>query len=210
MSYPGGWRPHLESAIRLDVRRMFKRGALVPNRETKGAWQWTDDDGRKVASVTYHATLADTTGLLVLQYTHRDRDTDKRQPVTCRIALEAIPCHYGGHRWYARCPYTHRRAVKLYKWQGIAQFCHRDAIKPRPTYASQRVSGAERIMDQRWALRRKLGDKYSDLFGEPFKPKWMRQRTFDRYAARDAELAAREFGYFARLLGRFGSPGFDE
>lgn len=205
-----GWRPHIESAIRLDVRCMLKLGALMPNGETRGSWQWTNGDGEKVASVKYHGTLTETEGLLVLDYTHRNRDSGERQPVTCRIALEAIPCHYGGHRWYARCPYTHRRAVKLYKWHGIAQFCHRDAIKPRPTYASQRVSGAERIMDQRWAIRRKLGDKYSDLFGEPFKPKWMRQRTFDRYAARDAELAAREFGYLARLLGRFGAPGFDD
>jgi len=210
VSYPGGWRPHIESATCLDVRRMLKLGALVPNRETRGSWQWTNGDGEKVASVNYHATLTDGAGLLVLDYTHRERDTGECQPVTCRIALESLPCHYGGRRWYARCPYSQRLAVRLYKWNGIAQFCHRDAIKPRPTYASQRVSGAERIMDQRWALRRKLGDEYSDLFSQPFKPKWMRWRTFDRYAARDAELAAREFGYFARLLGRFGAPGFDD
>lgn len=196
-----GWRPHIESAIRLDVGRMLRLGALVPNRETQGGWQWTDGNGGNIASVAYHATLADTVGLLVLDYTHRDSDSGECQPVTCRIVLEAISCQYGGHRWYAHCPHTHRRAVKLYKWPGIAQFCHRDAIKPRPTYASQRVSGAGRVIDQRWAIRRKLGDKYSDLFGEPLKPKWMRQRTFDRYVARDAELAAREFGYFTRLLG---------
>jgi len=58
---------------------------------------------------------------------------------------------------------------------------------------------------RRWALRRKLGDNFSDLFGEPFKPKWMRWRTFNRYAARDAELANREWGYYmGHLLGRLG------
>lgn len=72
------------------------------------------------------------------------------------------------------------------------------------------MSGADRIMDQRWALRRKLGYDYSDLFDQPFKPKWMRQRTFDRHAARDAELAVREFRYLARLLGGYGVPGFRE
>lgn len=209
MSYPGGWRPHIESARCLDVRRMFKLGALVTNRETRGSWQWTNGDGEKVASVNYHATLTDTAGVLVLDYTHRDRDTGERQPVTCRIALDTVPCTYGGRRWFARCPYSQRCAVKLYKWPGIAMFCHREAIKPRPTYASQRVSGAERIMAQRWALRRKLGDKYSDLFGEPFKPKWMRWRTFEAYAARDAELAAREWRHFARLLGRLDALGGD-
>lgn len=209
MSYPGGWRPHIESARCLDVRRMLKLGALVPNGETCGSWQWTCD-GEKVASVNYHTTLTETAGLLVLDYTHRERDTGERQPVTCRIALESLPCHYGGRRWYARCPYSQRRAVRLYKWNGIAQFCHRDAIKPRPTYASQRTSGRERLMDQRWAIRRKLGDDISDLFGEPFKPKWMRWRTFDRYVARDAALAAREWNHLARLLGRLGVAGLDD
>ncbi|HJP99111.1 MAG TPA: hypothetical protein VJ862_11160, partial [Rhodanobacteraceae bacterium] len=110
-------------------------------------------------------------------------------------------------RWFARCPYAHQRAWKLYKWNGIEWFCHRDAIRPRPTYRTQRLGGCDRIMGQRWAIRRKLRDDFSDLFGEPFKPKWMRWRTFDRYAARDAELANREWGHFARLLGRMGVPG---
>lgn len=34
------------------------------------------------------------------------------------------------------------------------------------------------------------------------KPKWMRQHTFERYTARDAELAAREAVYMGRSLGR--------
>jgi hypothetical protein len=210
VSYPGGWRPHIESATCLDVRRMLKLGSLVPNRETYGSWQWKNGDGEKVASVNYHATLTETVGLLVLDYTYRDRNTGERQPVTCRIPLEAVPCHYGGHRWYARCPSTGRRTVKLYKWNGIAPFCHRDAIRPKPTYASQRTSGASKIIDQRWALRRKMGDDFSDLFGEPFKPKWMRWRTFERYAARDAALAAREWSHFARVLGRLGVAGLDD
>lgn len=36
------------------------------------------------------------------------------------------------------------------------------------------------------------------------KPKWMRWHTFNRYAARDAELANREWVYFGYLLGRQG------
>jgi len=65
-------------------------------------------------------------------------------------------------------------------------------------------------MRQRWAIRRKLRDDFSDLFGEPFKPKGMHRRTFERYAARDAELAAREWRYFARLLDRLGAFAPDE
>ncbi|MGH8118344.1 MAG: hypothetical protein ACREPY_18425 [Rhodanobacteraceae bacterium] len=206
MSYSGGWRPHLESALCLDVRKMFRVRALQPGCQTSGAWQWTRD-GEKAASIGYRATLGDASGTLTLDYTATVGD--ERNSITCTIALESLPCHYGGRRWFVRCPYTHRRAWKLYKWASIEWFCCREAVKPRPTYASQRVGGSDRIMAQRWALRRKLRDDYSDLLGDPMKPKWMRWRTFDRYAARDAELASREWGYFARVLARMGAPGFD-
>ncbi|MHB1895118.1 MAG: hypothetical protein ACYCOY_00475 [Metallibacterium sp.] len=64
-------------------------------------------------------------------------------------------------------PVTGQRVLALYKWNSIDQFCARDSIRPRPTYASQRVSGSDSIMEQRWAIRRKLGDTFSDLFSEP-------------------------------------------
>jgi hypothetical protein len=206
VSYPGGWRPHIESALCLNLRQLFRTGALRAGADTSGGWRWMDD-GEVIASIGYRATLGDTAGTLTLSYTQTT--AGGREPVTCTIALESQPCHYGGRRWYFLCPYTGCRALKLYKWNGIERFCHRDAIKPRPTYASQRVSGSDRIMAQRWAIRRKLGDEYSDLFGEPFKPKWMRWRTFDRYAARDAELAVCEGIYLGRLLRRLGVPGFE-
>jgi hypothetical protein len=201
VSYWGGWRPHIESALCLDIRKMFRTRALRPGSETAGGWKWTRD-GEVTGSIGYRATLGEESGTLTLEYTQGTGD--ERKAITCRIELESLPCHYGGRRWFARCPYTHRRAWKLYKWGPIDWFCHRDAIKPKPTYSSQRVGGSDRIIEQRWALRRKLGDNFSDLFGEPLKPKWMRWRTFDRYAARDAELASREWGYMARMLGGLG------
>ena len=88
----------------------------------------------------------------------------------------------------------------------MAHFRHRDAVRPRPTYASQRDSGADRIHRQRWALRQKMGDTCSDLFGEPYKPKVMHWRTYERHAARDAELEARDAALLAGLLGRMGCP----
>jgi len=38
----------------------------------------------------------------------------------------------------------------------------------------------------------------------------MHWRTFERYAARDAELAAREWRHFAHLLGRLGAVAPDD
>jgi hypothetical protein len=213
VSYPGGWRPHIESALCLSVDRLLKTGCITPGNFRSGTLRWTRTDhwggsAEEIASAGYSAQLGDDSGTLTLHYTCTGRD-GKRKAMTCTIPLVTRPCHYGGRRWYMQCPYTGRRALKLYKWSGIDSYCHRNAIKPRPTYASQRESGGNRIIAQRWALRRKIGDDFSDLFGEPMKPKWMRWRTFNRYAARDAELASREWGYFAHLLGRMGVPGLD-
>ena len=98
---------------------------------------------------------------------------------------------YGGLRWWLHCPYTRRRARKLYKFDGIDQFCHRLAIRPEPTYASQRVSGISRIQEKRWAIRRKLKDETTSLGWGPLKPKWMRWKTFERYDVLDDQLSPR-------------------
>ncbi|HET8899320.1 MAG TPA: hypothetical protein VFN09_11165 [Rhodanobacteraceae bacterium] len=201
MSYPGGWRPHIESALCLDLRQLFALGALRADCKASGTWRWTRN-GETSASIGYRAKLGTDGGSLALDY-FTERDGERRN-ITCTVPLVTLPRHYGGRIWYFVCPYTGRRARKLYKWGPIDWFCHREAIKPKSTYASQRVGGSDRNMAQRWALRRMMGDNASDLFGEPLKPKWMRWRTFERYAARDAELANREAVYMARLLGRMG------
>lgn len=201
MSYPSGWRPHIESALSLDLRCMFQQGALRAGSRTAGNWHWTCD-GEETASIGYCAALGTEAGTLTLNYT-AGREGD-REAVTCTIRLVTLPRHYGGYIWYFVCPYTGRRARKLYKWSGIAYFCHREAIRPRPTYACQRVSGLDRIMARRWTIRRKLGDNVGDLLCEPFKPKWMRWRTFERHCRRDRELAARENAYFAGFIARLG------
>jgi len=205
VSYSGGWRPHLESALCLSVDRLLKSRSIAPGNFRSGTLRWTrtyqrGGSAEEIASAGYSAQLGDDSGTLTLQYTCTGRDGE-RKAITCTIPLVTLPRHYGGRRWYFVCPYTGLRALKLYKWSGIDCYCHRDAIKPRPTYASQRESGGNRIMTQRWALRRKLDDDFSDLFGEPCKPKWMRWRTFEKYARRDAQLAARELPYMARLVG---------
>ena len=193
-----GCRPHIESALRLRVADLFKHGAVQVDCTTAGGWQWTPD-GKPWASVGYRATLGDADGELRLCY--RDGKGSDARDVECVVRLSSLPLNYGGRRWYMHCPFTGQRVLVLYKWPGIDRFCARNAIRPRPTYASQRASGNGRIIEQRWALRRRLRDDISNLFGEPIRPKGMHWQTFERYLARDAELANREWRYFARFMG---------
>lgn len=200
MSYPGGWRPHIEGALVLNIGCLIRFGALRDG--ARGSLTWRDSYGDERGGISYATVMQTDSGALTLLYSLPDRETDDRKSIQCFIRLSSLPLHYGGRRWYMHCPYTGRRALKLYKFSGIEQFCHRTAIRPLPTYASQRVSGINRVIEQRWAIRRKLGDKVSDLFGEPMRPKWIRWRTYERYAARDAELSARENSYFLSFFGR--------
>jgi len=176
-----GWHPHLESALVLNLPKMQAQGVIGPQSERWGIYAWRDNDGNEIYRVDYRAQLYDAWGALYLT------DTGG----TYKIDLSSTPLHFGGRRWWLHCPITSRRALKLYRYAAIGKFCHRTAIRPLPTYASQRVSGLDRIMDRRWALRRKLRDE-GDLFCPLQKPKWMRWHTFERYQAKDEHLEALE------------------
>jgi hypothetical protein len=120
-----------------------------------------------------------------------------------KIEMSTTALNFGGRRWWLHCPFTGKRALKLYLYGSIGRFCHRSAIRPQPTYSSQRVSGLDRIMSRRWALRRKLADP-GDLFTPLKKPKWMLWKTFSRYAELDEQLADQEEATIFCRWGRFG------
>ena len=193
-----GWRPHIESALSLSVTDLSNVGALRIGAATSGSLHWVSSH-ETIASVGYRVMLGAESGELCLSYTWKS--DGKPHDVTCTIRLSSLPLRYGGRRWYMHCAYTQRRALKLYKFDDIEQFCCRTAISPLPTYDSQRTSGANRLIDQRWALRQKMGDRASDLLDEPFRPKRMRLRTYEKYVARDTELAGRMNGYVVGSLG---------
>ncbi|MDE2406856.1 MAG: hypothetical protein KGL91_03215 [Xanthomonadaceae bacterium] len=195
-----GWRPCIESALCLDLLRLLRTRCIVPGCTSSGTLTWTRDGREHVASVGYRADLGEASGTLTLAYRADGQDA---QDV---IPLSTVANNYGGRNWFMHCPATGKRARKLYKWNGLAHFRHRDTVRPRPTYASQRDSGTERVNRQRWALRRKMGDDRSDLFSEPWKPKGMHWRTYERHAARDAELGAEDAHLLAGLLARMGCP----
>ena len=198
MTYPGGRRPHIESALVLDVWLMDKLGAIRDG--ARGAWNWSRGD-EQIASVSYAVDLQGDSGTLILSYRHTNRDSE-RESLNCEIRLSSVPLHYGGRRWYAHCPYTGRRARKLFKFASVAHFCHRTAIRPLPTYRSQRISGCDRVIAQRWLIRQRLGDEESDLFGKLCKPKRIRWHTFESFADRDAKLARIEDDHVRRLIQR--------
>lgn len=181
-----GWRPHIESALAFDLATFKKYRPELAEIQMAGLWQWSSNS-EAFASLNYQWRTGEWDGELVF--------TGKRnqEPFESRIRLEALPLNYGGKRWWMHCPYSHRRGRKLYLFDGLDNFIHREAVHPKPTYASQRTSGTDRLINQRWAIRKKIGDDVSDLFDQLYKPKGMHWRTFEKYKRRDEELAELEF-----------------
>jgi len=187
-----GWHPHIESALVLSLPKMQAQGVIAPDSERAGTYAWRDSYGDELYRVQYHSRVHDAWGSLDL--------TDDAG--TYKIMLGSTPLHFGGRRWWMHCPFTSKRALKLYHYECLGKFCHRTAIRPLPTYASQRVSGLDRIMERRWAIRRRLKDE-GDLFTPLQKPKWMRWHTFEHYQTKDEYLGALEDAAVVQRWGRF-------
>ncbi len=193
-----GWRPHIESAKAFGLDGFKKRYRSLANLHTSGVWVWCRGK-EKTATVAYHWNSNETEGELVLSY-----NVDG-EPHQSRIRVVTRAMRFGGVRWYMVCPVSGRRASKLYLFPGLTQFVHREAIRPRPTYAIQRKSGLDKIIQQRWGIRHRLGcGDWDDLSGVIWdKPKGMHWSTFKRYQQRDRELMEQELGLMSEQLRAF-------
>jgi hypothetical protein len=95
------------------------------------------------------------------------------------VRLPTSPCHYGGRRWWWRCPRSSRRISKLYLPAGAALFAARHVY--RLVYRSRRATAFDRSHDRQRRLYRKL-DAASDVFGQapPPRPKGTHRKTYAR------------------------------
>jgi hypothetical protein len=188
-------RHHIESALTLDIRRMKRAGMLYDGKS--GALRWNSPYvGGELASVEFAIAMTCKSGTLTLKYFLTDQKALQDKVISCTITLSSIPLHYGGRRWYMHCPLSNRRTQTLQKWPDIEQFCHRTAVCPPSTYASQRVSGLGRAILQFETLRRSL-------------PKLQRRRRvtsaeMEHYLARATDLKKKQTDHLRRILGRCG------
>lgn len=204
----GGWRPHIESALKLSLPELMRKGSIVKGEHCVRRWAWSRD-GEPLANLSFVAYVPaegddEPVGFFRLIYTAGNREGE-RQSYDYRITLTASSMRFGGRRWWFRCPYTDRRCLTLFKFAGIDKFCSRTAVRPIPTYACQRGSKLEAIQIRRRKLRTRLGCGYGH--DDPLdRPQWMRHRTFERIFDMDAELAEAEdvafLGHLGNLVAR--------
>jgi len=92
----------VEDCRELSVFDLCREGVIGPNACTRGAWAWWNSrTGERTASICYAVKSVERGYLLLtLSYTF----TGEAEPVNMGILIEPTRPHFGGVRYWFRCP----------------------------------------------------------------------------------------------------------
>src|SRR5262245_5650109 len=171
-----GGRPTDEQALKLDIDRMMRWGAIRPGEHRPCAMrtEFYDYD----IDVKFESRAGDHwDSWLRLRYSMADYWTGEDLEIDDKIYLATTRPHFGGLRWWFICPRRNIRVRKLYLPLGGRHFWSRRAY--RLDYGSQRETVHDRAMRRARKLYRRLGgDPVDDEY--PDKPPRMRWTTYNR------------------------------
>lgn len=105
--------------------------------------------------------------------------TEKALPLVSVIEISALPCHYGGYRYYGICPACNRHVKSLYVLGETIPLCR---VCLGMVYSSQNATFSYRLYRKLKSVKNKLNND------ERTKPKWMRKRTFEKLRTKALEL----------------------
>jgi hypothetical protein len=199
-----GGRPTVESALRLDIDTLMRRGVIEQGARVVCEMQFSFYDDE--LDVRCEAHVGDAWNSFVrLQYVMVDYWTGEELAIDDKILLATSRPKFGGLRWWFVCPRLNRRVRKLYLPLGGRHFWSRRAY--RLAYASQRGTAVDRAHRGQAKIKARLiGDHDPGEWDLPPKPKWMRWRTYqrylDKYAHYEGVLDEGTFAVLARLLRR--------
>ncbi len=172
-----GGNPVVEDGLILDIGVCLARGELRPGFQTSGRFRWRDSySGECNSSVRFDADMRELDGArLRLRFVIVGRDGDVRRHDQW-IALITSRPHFGGVRWWFRCPTSGRRVRALHLPPFRSSFASRQAHGLG--YCCQRESRRGRLLRAARSLDAKLGGNGNLVGPAPSKPKWMRWQTY--------------------------------
>lgn len=174
-------RGAVEQFPAIDLRVLRRAGLLRPGECTYDTLRW-QNQAPEALSARFFIDLSDT-GVASMRIVGAGT-------INQRVAIECVPCPYGGVRCYFLCPVDGVRCQQLFLADG--QFASRKAH--RLTYASQSEDGLSRARRKAHKLRRRIeGD------GCHPRPRG-RNRWHKMQQLRSAEFDARTL-YLDRLRG---------
>ena len=178
-----GGRPTADMSKRIDIAWLIRTGRVVPGEQRHGGISWSYGD-EPSGSIGFTADMRDPeSAFMKLNYARGPKDN--RETVEQHVWLTFTEPHYGGRRWWMRCPFKMTRCGKLYMPNGGDRFASREAW--RLGYNSQRVAHRDRPFEKLFRLQKKLSSDQG--WEQPlYRPKGMWQRTYERHLKRYWEL----------------------
>jgi hypothetical protein len=145
----------VEDCVVLSIAELFQKKALVSGSLRECEWAWTYGNAfRPHAAIHLDADLRDE-----VHATIRLRYFADGEPIDSWIFLTVTKPHFGGRRWWFKCPSTGRRAAKLFLPPGERRFASREAHGL--SYRSCQKSGSIDRFCRR--LARQLGRDETEL-----------------------------------------------
>ena len=168
-----GWRRKCEHLVSLDVRLLNRRGLLRPG--SLFGWHWTRG-GKPSGDVSVWVEPERLTLTLSYQWTPSGGERVARGT---SFELASTNCHFGGVRHWFRCKWCGRRCAILYGVSGDGYFACRCCLKLG--YSGE----AEDLIGRLWRKQNKLEARLGE---DRLKPKWMRERTYERICTKINEV----------------------
>lgn len=187
-----GSRAALEDGPRLDINALIRDGFIKPGELSGGRFSWTDGTEAVLAADmrperTYPFAVVECGGV--------------RQ----EIVILCTPAHFGGVKWFFRCPKAFLRVSILYKPAGSPYFASRRHYGRQVAYKSQFLGKIDLVISRQDKLRRQLGgsDNFTGTF--PDKPVGMRWPTYEALRLKDEELSKKLWLTAEKILSKIES-----
>lgn len=187
-----GWRPVIEDGHTLDLAYLRREGVLrldgIPRTASLNWRGGCSSNPTLELTLTCFATTE--YGWIELQYNVKYRDGHSKQ-MHEKIHLVPRVQPFGGHRLFAKCPFSSRLCRCLYLLNGSSKFQSRHGYQVRPQHKTQSLPTHYRLLERRNGIAEKLlrglptaTREAIDGSDVPPRPKGMHMKTYERLAAR--------------------------
>ena len=161
-----GGKPETHDAMPLDIRKLTRKGLLVPGNSLSYKWSVND---QQVAGISIRVEF--NYGLML---SYRVKSTG--EVVEQLVQTQTSPCHLGGQRRWFTCPGCNKKVAMLYA-PGKYFVCRQCGGL---AYATQKEGIGDRASRRADKIRKRLGWEAGILNGSGCRPKGMHKSTYQR------------------------------
>lgn len=161
----------------VDINRWNRERLLWPGNVIN--WRWSRN-GKQVGLISVKVE-----GENLLRFEYRSRlYGGEWEEINYTVHITRTSCNYGGTRPWFECPKCFRRVAKLYAdgHYFLCRHCY------NITYKSRSQPKWDRVMDEQYRIRERLGDDGSLCDPFPDRPKGMHGRTYRKLLIRYSKL----------------------